>query len=169
MPVFEKIGRHIDATMAQPRYDKLFAVDRERVVIAVGDTQWGDRVLLTELRVDEIAQALVVCALPVTEKQLSEAVCHGWAEWSRRARKSFRRGVPAWNNQATASVGGILFLCPEFRAKLAQLAVSGEVPVIAIAIDSAGTTRKRLKCRVRAAVFPWPAWARASGHVAGCA
>jgi hypothetical protein len=56
---------------------------------------------------------------------------------------------------------------PGARAELAQIIADGETPVLAIALDSTGTTRKRLKCSVRAVVFPLPSWDRASGAVAG--
>jgi hypothetical protein len=166
-PVFDRIGQHLDTTVAHPSHDGLFAADRKRVIVVVSDLLWGDSVLLTEVRGDEIARALKAHALPFTGKQLSDAVCLGWANWSRHARMSFRRGVPAWSDTATASVGGLLFIRPDARIKLADVTAGGETPVLAVALNSVGTTRKRLKCSVRAVVFPLPNWARASGAVAG--
>jgi len=166
-PVFERIGQHLDTTVSQPGHDGFFSVNRQRVLVVVSDVRWGSLVLLTEVRADEIGRGLAAHAMPVTGKQRSDAVCHGWADWSRHARKSFRRGTPAWNELATVSVGGLLFICPDARSRLAAVAISGETPVLAIAFDSTGTTRKRLKCSVRAIVFPLPNWARASGAVAG--
>jgi hypothetical protein len=75
--------------------------------------------------------------------------------------------VPVWNDTATVALGGLLYARPGARAELAQIVAGGETPVLAIALDSTGTTRKRLKCSVRAIVFPLPSWARASGAVAG--
>ena len=166
-PVFERIGQHLDTTVSQPGHDGLFSTNRQRVIVVVSDVLWGSLVLLTEVRADEIRRALTAHAVPFTGKQLSDAICHGWTNWSRHARISFRRGVPAWSDLATVSVGGLLFISPEARIRLAQVAAGGETPVLAIAMDSTGTTRKRLKCSVRAIVFPLPSWARASGAVAG--
>jgi hypothetical protein len=167
MPVFERIGRHLDTTVSQPGHDGLFCAKRDRVIVVVADVLWRDLVLLTEVSPDEIGRAMTAHALPFTGKQMSDAVCRGWTDWSRHARKSFRRGVPAWSALATISVGGLLFISPDARIKLAQVAASGEAPVLAVALNTTGTTRKRLKCSVRAIVFPLPSWARASGAVAG--
>jgi hypothetical protein len=166
-PVFERIGQHLDTTVSQPGHDHLFSESRKRVLVGVSDALWGDLVLLTALRADEIRRALTAAALPFTGKQLSDGICYCWADWSRHARKSFRRGVPAWSDLATVSVGGLLFISPEVRIKLAEVAGTGDMPVLAVAMDSTGTTRKRLKCSVRAIVFPLPSWARASGAVSG--
>jgi hypothetical protein len=166
-PVFERIGQHLDTTVSRPGHDGLFSANRKRVIVVVSDVLWGDLVLLTEVRADEIRRALTAHALPFTGKQLSDAICHGWTDWSRHARKRFRRGAPAWSDLATVSVGGLLFISPDARIRLAEVAASGETPVLAIALNSTGTTKKRLKCSVRAIVFPLPSWARASGAVAG--
>jgi hypothetical protein len=166
-PVFERIGQHLDTTVSRSGHGGLFSANRKRVIVVVSDVLWGDPVLLTELCTDEIRRALIASALPFTRKQLSDGICHGWTDWSRHARKCFRRGSPAWNDLATVSVGGLLFIFPDARIKLAEVAASGATPVLAIALNSTGTTRKRLKCNVRAIVFPLPSWARASGVVAG--
>jgi hypothetical protein len=166
-PVFERIGQHLDTTVSQPGYDGLFCTSRRTVVVVVSDVLWGDMVLLTEVRPDELTKALEAYNLPFTGQQISDGVCRGWTDWSRHARKRFRRGAPAWSSLASVSVGGILFVSPGARFELAEVVARGETPVIAIALNSTGTTRKRLKCSVRAVVFPLPSWARASGAVAG--
>jgi hypothetical protein len=172
-PVFERIGQHLDTTVSQPGYDGLFCASRRTVVVVVSDVLWGDLVLLTEIRPDELTRALEAYKaleaynVPFTGRQISDGVCRGWTDWSRHARKSFRRGAPAWSNLASVSVGGLLSVSPDARFELAEVAARGETPVLAIALNSTGTTRKRLKCNVRAIVFPLPSWARASGAVAG--
>jgi hypothetical protein len=83
--------------------------------------------------------------------ELSVAVCGCWIEWSRHARESFRRQVPAWNDLADVSVGALLLASPDMRRKLDRVAVSGNVPVLAIALNSTEATAARFPCLVGSA------------------
>ena len=178
VPVFDRIGRHLDATLSHPSTDKLLPANVRRLVIAVSDAAWRDKVLITDYRVDEVAPLMASAGSflasyadargdQFSTETLSDGLSGCWAKWSRHAGKSFRRGAPAWNDLADVSVGSLLLISPDLRRRLDRIAVSGAIPVLAIAINSSGTTREHLKCSVRAIVFPLPAWMRASGIVAG--
>lgn len=169
-PVFERIGQHVDATVAQPDYDGFFPAAGRRILVVVSDVLWGNLVLLTDYGVEDVA-----LVMSETDRfyarfaggEFSDGICQCWADWSRHARKSFRREEAAWNDLASISVGSLLFISPDVRSRLAEITASSDTPVLAIALNSTGTTRKRLKCSVRALAFPLPSWACASGAVAG--
>lgn len=177
-PVFDRIGRQLDTTLSYPSMDEILPTNDRRLVVAVSDDAWRDKVLIIDYRVDEIGPLMTktnafftdvagACGDHFSTETLSARLGGCWAKWSRHAHKSFRRGTPAWNDLADVSVGGLLLISPDLRRRLDQIAVSGAIPVFAVAINSNGTTREHLKCFVRAIVFPLPAWMRASGVVAG--
>jgi hypothetical protein len=177
-PVFERIGRQIDMTLSEPSAEIFLPANAGRLIVAVSDAVWRGPTLITDYGTDEIALLLAKTnnvlsdlADACGDQFGSEALANGfggvWAKWSRHARKSFRRGVPAWNALADASIGSILLTSPEYRRQFERITAGGDIPVLAVAINSVGTTPRRLKCAVRAVFFSLPAWMRASGAVAG--
>jgi hypothetical protein len=177
--VFDRIGRHLDETLSHPAADKYLCANGRRIVVAISDLAWRrGAVLITEFGVEEIGPMMTKANgffdsyelargghLGPTE--LSVAVCGCWIEWSRHARESFRRKVRAWNDLADVSVGALLLASPHMRRELDRIAISGNVPVLAIALNSAQATATHLKCNIRSAALSLPAWMRASGAVAG--
>lgn len=177
-PVFDRIGRRLDETLSHPTADEYFSANGRRVVVAVSDARWRHEVLFTKYDVDEIEPLMtkadgffrsyaIVRGGDLGTTDLADAVCACWVEWSRHARKSFRRRVAAWTDVADVSVGALLLASPDIRRGLDRIAVGGDVPVLAVAINSTHATPTHLKCNVRAFALSLPSWICASGAVAG--
>jgi hypothetical protein len=179
-PVFERIGQHLDATMSRPATDERFRATGRGILVAVSDVRWQRRefVLITEFGVDELGSLIkkanefydsceTTLGMRFETTELSEAVCACWIQWSRHAYKSFRRRIPAWDDSADIGVASLLLAAPDLRQELVRIAVSGDVPVLAVALNSAHATASHLKCNIRYLALSLPAWARASGVVAG--
>lgn len=167
-PVFARIGSQLDRIIASADHEAVL-VTPVCIIVAVSDVAWGDRVLATHFAPEEFAMPRLKAAFEPLEKAnlLPETVCSLWTTWSRQAHRNFRRRLTAWDDRATAAVGGILFSNPGALGEIAAIGGSGRTPILAIALNSKGSTQERSKCSVRAAVIPLPDWARARGAVAG--
>jgi hypothetical protein len=177
---FDRIGRHLDETMSHPATDARFRANGRGVLVAISDVRWQRRefVLITEFGVEELGSLMkkanefydsceTTRGVRFETTELYEAVCACWIQWSRHAYKSFRRRIPAWDDSADIGVASLLLAAPDLRQELARIAVSGDVPVLAVALNSAHATASHLKCNIRYVALSLPAWARASGVVAG--
>jgi hypothetical protein len=178
-PVFERIGQQLDAAICQPGLDHFFTAEARQIVVAITDARWRSAVLFTtysehdvrpvSLRADAALRASIADCKDAGHAAVRPTDFIGpvWADWSRRVRKNIRTGATLWSNAPDLPVG-TLFLCfAALRAQLDEIAAGGGTPVLAIALNSAGSTRRRLKCTLRAIAFPLPTWACASGAVAG--
>jgi len=176
--VFERIGEQLDAVIAQPGLDHFFTADRGQIVVAISDAKWKNAVLFTAYSAYDV-EPITLCAKSALNASIADCenaglvvgrtdfIPHVWTEWSRVAGKGVRSGTAILENSPDLQVGS-LFLCfPDVRRQLEDIARSGDVPMLAVALSSIGTTRLRLKCTLRAVAFPLPRWACASGAVAG--
>jgi len=177
-PVFDRIGQQLDAAICQPGLDRFFTAEARQIVVAISDARWRSAVLFTAYSERDVRPVSLSADAAL---KASIADCRGaghsvrptdfigpiWADWSRRARNDIQNDATVWGRAPDLPVG-TLFLCfATLRAQLDEIAIGGATPVLAIALNSTGSTRRRLKCTLRAVVFPLPAWACASGAVAG--
>ncbi|MFZ2160461.1 MAG: hypothetical protein WAV72_30675 [Bradyrhizobium sp.] len=177
-PVFDRIGQQLDAAICQPGMDQFFTAETRQIVVAISDARWRNAVLFTAYSEHDVRPVSLSAhaALKASIADCKDAghivrptdfIGPAWADWSRRVRKNIRTGATVWSSAPDLPVG-TLFLCfATLRAQLDEIAVGGGTPVLAIALDSTGSTRRRLRCKLGAVVFPLPAWACASGAVAG--
>jgi hypothetical protein len=176
-PVFERIGEHLDAALAQPGLDHFFTGRKRRIAIAISDVKWRGTVVLTGYDEDDVRRISLSAngALKASAADFevgcvvmpTDFIGLVWAAWSRRTRKDIRAGTIALPNAPDAIVGALFLSSADLRNRLDEIAIGGATPVLAIALDTTGTTRRRLKCRLRAIAFPLPEWAPVSGPVAG--
>lgn len=177
-PVFELIGTQLDASIGRRELDRLFMVTPNQLIVAISDVAWGDIVIFAVYDEIDICSAagsasttvtatLADCAEAGVDAELPDVISVLWANWSRGARKIIRAGRAVCNGAPRLPVGA-LFLCGSALQKLVvEISDSGSVPVMAIALNSIGSTRRRPKCGVSAMALPFPGWACASGAVAG--
>lgn len=179
-PVFERIGGHLDAAVCRPDLSHLFDAGVKQLVVGISDTTWRGTVVLAvytehdirpvSLAADDALNAVAAeCRKAGAAPTLSDVIGFAWAAWSRGAQKNLRSGRPFWNSAPNPPVGTLFLHYEHLRNRLDEAARSGSIPVLAIALNTTGTTRQRLKCRLRAAAFPLPSWACASGAVSGSA
>jgi hypothetical protein len=179
-PVFERIGGHLDAAVSRPDLNRVFAPGVKQIVVGISDATWRSTVVLAvytehdirpvSLGADAALNAVAAtCREAGAEHGPSDLIGFAWAAWSRGARKNLRSGRAFWNSAPDLPVGGLFLHFEGLRNRLDEAARSGAIPVLAIALNTAGTTRQRLKCQLRAAAFPLPNWACAAGAVAGSA
>jgi hypothetical protein len=178
--VFERIGGHLDAAACRPDLNRVFAPGTKQIVVGISDVTWRNTVVLAvytehdirpvSLGADAALNAVAAsCREAGADPAPADLIGFAWAAWSRDARKNLRTGRAFWNSAPDLPVGGIFLLFEGQRNRLDEAARSGAVPVLAIALNTTGTTRQRLKCQLRAAAFPLPNWACATGAVAGSA
>lgn len=178
--VFDQIGQHLDDSFSQPATNKLLRATGRGIVIAISDVRWRRRefVLITEFGVEEIGPLMKkandffdACETDIGKRlegrELPEAVCACWIHWSRHAYKCFRRRLLAWNDLADVSVGALFLASPDVRQSLHRIAQSGNVPVLAVGLNTADASAAHLKCNVRYVALALPTWMRASGSVTG--
>ena len=180
-PVFDRVGEQLDAALADRRLE-LLGIDGERtIVVAISDAVGPSFVVLTSYRGQEVPiamadalKALDSCAAAFCSSDfalsLAKTIGAYWVTWSDNVRQKMQRGAQPVRCKATdICVGSLLATSPDLREQIDHIAAHGDTPVITVALNSAGTNRERLKCKLLVLVFALPAWARSSGVVAGSA
>ena len=174
-PVFERIGRSLDAAVCQPGPDQFFTAEKRQIVVAISDASWSDTAVLAaysehDLRLISAAagkafKAIIRdCKIAGADANPKQTINVLLANWTGPALASIRDNDTCSPPDLPV---GTLFTCfAGLRGQLDAVA-AGETPVPAIALNSIGSTRRHPKCSLRAVVFPLPAWAGASGAVAG--
>jgi hypothetical protein len=177
----ERIGENLDAAICSPGPDELFVAGAKRIVVAISDTRWKSGfVMLTAYDEQEVrpvslgAKAALDAALvegrnagaPIKERHVVNVA---WAEWSRRVSKQRRESTQPLQDAPDTPVGLLFICCAPIRERIDEIVRAGDTPVLAVALNSAGLSRRSVGCSLRAVVFPVPAWAQKSGRVAGSA
>ncbi len=176
--VFDRIGRYLDLTLSEPRLDNFIIGNEHCLVVAISDVTWRDSVAFQSYGAQEVSQLVSAARVALNEyaaiagasARYPDFIGGAWAIWSDHVHSAARSGgLFRCNQRADVCVGLLLDMGPSLRDQIDRIAGSGMTPVVVVALNSKGTKPKRIKCKVRAAVFALPDWARAAGTVAGCA
>ena len=177
-PAFNCIGQRLDAAASQPEFDSFFTDDARQVIVAICDASWGDAAVVTAYSEHDVGplstaadQALKAtlrdCRRLGSDVSPDEVISVVWASWTDQALASIRRNEKSSRTLPDLSVGTLFSRSASVRDQLDVIAMAGGTPVLAIALNSIGSTSRQPKCSVRAIVTTFPTWACASGAVAG--
>lgn len=177
-PTFDCIGRGLDAAVRQPDLDSFFTGDARQIIVAVSDASWTNAAVLTAYNEQDVGH-ICVAANKALSASLRDCKALGakiapmqilstaWAHWTELADAGIRAGDKFSSILPDIPVGAILMSSSELRAALDAVVMEGGTPVLAIALNSIGSTGQHPKCSVLAIVRTFPTWACASGAVAG--
>ncbi|MDB5616228.1 MAG: hypothetical protein JWQ24_466 [Tardiphaga sp.] len=177
-PVFDCIGRRLDAAVCQPDFDSFFINDARQIIVAISDASWTDAAAVTAYSEHDVGpistaadQALKAtirdCRSIGSDVSPDEVISVVWANWTGQALTSIRGNETSSKTLPDLAVGTLFSRSASVRGQLDAIAMAGGTPVLAIALNSIGSTSQRPKCSVRAIVTTFPTWACASGAVAG--
>lgn len=175
--VFEDIARQMDCMFARAAIG-----DGAQLVVGLSDVSWRGRVLIAVYDVADLKSLMnasiaisadFTCSLARNRSnrdvQSGRAANLGYisAVWSELARKSMRKADTRHQLAPDFIVGEILATNSATYQSIREIAANGPAPALMIALNSTGTARARLKCRLGAFAVEVPEWARPSGSVAG--
>ncbi|MGO3928151.1 hypothetical protein [Rhodopseudomonas pseudopalustris] len=174
-PVFDRIAQDLDFTLARQALDDFVVGDGRRIVVAISDATWRNSVMITSYQENELPpmgkaarSALDDYAAAGAPAGYANFIGGFWAAWSRFVKTKLRDGrAPDSDEAADICVGLLLISFPAILARIDEIARGGATPALAIALNSAGATPRRVKCKIRLVAFTLPNWARCGGDVAG--
>jgi hypothetical protein len=179
LPAFDRIGQQLDVALSQPDMIDFVTPHEDQLLVGICDLAWRKEVVFASYSIEHLKPLLRAADRAIDESiagcknagggSFERPDCLGLltAAWSRHARHAMRTGRATYRLAPDVSVGGILSCSAELRRLTENIAAAGSIPALAIVFNSAGTTRRRLKCKLRAFAFPFPKWACATGSVAG--